>query len=59
MGFDIKFGFGICICNKEEKSWVSNNVWICFNKETRPMAISRVLCEQRPTDGPTDRQSGL
>ena len=22
MGFDMKFGFGKCICNEEEKSWV-------------------------------------
>ena len=33
------------------------------NIVTRPIAISRVLREQRPTDGPTDgptdRQSGL
>ena len=28
MGFDMKFEFGICICNKEEKSWVSDEVWI-------------------------------
>ena len=30
MGFDMKFGFGICI--DEEKSWVSDKVWICINK---------------------------
>ena len=35
MGFDTKFGFGICICNEEEKSWVSNKVWICINKEIK------------------------
>ena len=35
MGFDIKFGFGICICNEEEKSWVSNKVWICIYKEIK------------------------
>ena len=35
MGFDIKFGFGICICNKEEKSWVFDKVWICINKEIK------------------------
>ena len=35
MGFDIKFGFSICICNEEEKSWVSDKVWICINKEIK------------------------
>ena len=35
MGFDMKFGFGICIYNEEEKSWVSNKVWICINKEIK------------------------
>ena len=35
MGFDTKFGFGICICNEEEKSWVSNKVWICIYKEIK------------------------
>ena len=27
-GFDMKFEFGMCICNGEEKSWVSDEVWI-------------------------------
>ena len=35
MGFDMKFGFGICICNKKEKSWVSDKVWICIYKEIK------------------------
>ena len=35
MGYDMKFGFGICICYEEEKSWVSDEVWICINKEIK------------------------
>ena len=35
MGFDMKFGFGICIYNEEETSWVSDEVWICINKEIK------------------------
>ena len=27
-GFDMKFEFGMCIYNGEEKSWVSDEVWI-------------------------------
>ena len=27
-GFDMKFEFGMCICNGEEKSWVLDEVWI-------------------------------
>ena len=34
-GFDMKFEFGMCICNGEEKSWVSNEVWIWINKEIK------------------------
>ena len=33
MGFDMKFGFGIC--KKKKKSWVSDKVWICINKEIK------------------------
>ena len=28
MGFDTKFEFGKYTCNKEEKSWVLDKVWI-------------------------------
>ena len=31
----MKFEFGICICNEEEKFWVSDKVWIWINKEIK------------------------
>ena len=34
-GFDMKFEFAMCIWNGEEKSWVSDKVWICINKEIK------------------------
>ena len=34
-GFDMKFEFGMCICNGEEKSWVSDEVWIWIYKEIK------------------------
>ena len=35
MGSDIEFEFDVYICNEEEKSQVSNKVWICINKEIK------------------------
>ena len=35
MGFDKKFEFGTCICDKDKKFWVHNKVWICINKEVK------------------------
>ena len=53
------------------KALSKDSKYVCeqnsLSNKTRPIAISRVLCEQQPTDGltdqptdqPTDQQSGL